>query len=103
MFGAAIIRSWLEVFISVIQYLFGVLLYCFVFYVMVSVCRSQGCHYLHADKGTCETDPFLHNCRVFKSSSQVRLVPNTSAYALNHGIMYRCHPNFFHDLLPHIY
>ncbi|XP_074662741.1 ciliated left-right organizer metallopeptidase-like [Tubulanus polymorphus] len=29
--------------------------------------NSVGCHYLHKDKGTCETDSFLQGCRVYKT------------------------------------
>ena len=32
-----------------------------------------GCHYKLRDKGTCETDTFLHNCRVYKATEKVGL------------------------------
>ena len=30
-----------------------------------------GCHYMHFDKGHCETDPFLYGCKVYKAGPEV--------------------------------
>jgi len=32
---------------------------------------SRGCHYLHQDKATCDTTPFLHSCRIYRPNTQV--------------------------------
>lgn len=38
----------------------------------VYFCRgsSRGCHYLHQDKATCDTTPFLHSCRIYRPNAQ---------------------------------
>ena len=35
-------------------------------------CSGTGCQYLHRDKGRCETDSFLIDCRVYKARPEVK-------------------------------
>ena len=40
----------------------------------------RGCHYLHQNKATCGTTPFLHNCRIFRPKMEV--APNVVEWLL---------------------